>query len=415
SLFFFVIIQLLSLSSFEVRLVDSKDECSGRVEVRHGDMWQTVCDTDWTLSKAQVVCDHLECGTAVNASGATHFGQGSGSVVEANARATSAGLSFAFGLTSFLSSYAARLRLASGSSQCSGRVEIFYKGQWGTVCDDEWEMADANVVCRQLGCGHAVSAPASAHFGSGSGPIWLDNVECTGQESALSHCDHNRFGENNCGHGEDAGVVCSGKKSVKLINGAGQCSGRVEISQGGQWGTVCDDEWEMADADVVCRQLGCGHAVSAPTNAHFGSGTGPIWLDDVECTGQESALSHCDHNRFGENNCGHSEDAGVICSGKRPEKPQITFSPATDVKWGDKVEITCTVVSEHLGGTFVLRKMEGNFRMEKYSQHKAATFVFPSVDFSQKGSYYCEYQKKLPNQVIYYPQGNVAELSITGQ
>uniref|UniRef100_A0A671VSK7 SRCR domain-containing protein n=1 Tax=Sparus aurata TaxID=8175 RepID=A0A671VSK7_SPAAU len=239
--------------SFEVRLVDSKDECSGRVEVRHGDMWQTVCDTDWTLSKAQVVCDHLECGTAVNASGATHFGQGSGSVVEASdscfgnttfLQQCSAngfqssrcghdhdagvqcaapetlhmfqGLSFAFGLTSFLSSYAARLRLASGSSQCSGRVEIFYKGQWGTVCDDEWEMADANVVCRQLGCGHAVSAPASAHFGSGSGPIWLDNVECTGQESALSHCDHNRFGENNCGHGEDAGVVCSGKKCDDL-------------------------------------------------------------------------------------------------------------------------------------------------------------------------------------------------------
>ena len=127
------------------------------------------------------------------------------------------GLSFAFGLTSFLSSYAAQIRLASGSSQCSGRVEILYKGQWGTVCDDEWEMADADVVCRQLGCGHAVSAPTSAHFGSGSGPIWLDDVECTGQESALSHCNHNRFGQNNCGHGEDAGVVCSGNNVENYI------------------------------------------------------------------------------------------------------------------------------------------------------------------------------------------------------
>ncbi|XP_030260233.1 uncharacterized protein LOC115573556 isoform X2 [Sparus aurata] len=168
----------------------------------------------------------------------------------------------------------------------------------------------------------------------------------------------------------------------------------------------------MANGDVVCRQLGCGHAISAPTNAHFGRGSDPVWLDDVECTGQESALSHCNHNRFGESNCWHGEDAGVICFGAL-EKPQITVSPATDVKWGDKVEITCTVVSERLGGTFVLRKMGGNYRMEKYSQDEAATFVFPSVGFSQKGSYYCEYQKKLPNQVIYYPQGNVAELSVT--
>lgn len=117
-----------------------------------------------------------------------------------------------------LLSYAAQLRLVGGSGQCSGRVEILYKGQWGTVCDDEWEMSNADVVCRQLSCGHAVSAPTSAHFGRGSGPIWLDNVECTGQETALTHCVHPGFGENNCGHGEDAGVICLGKRLIiKLL------------------------------------------------------------------------------------------------------------------------------------------------------------------------------------------------------
>ena len=114
-------------------------------------------------------------------------------------------------LTLFLFSHAAPIRLVSGSSECSGRVEIFYKGQWGTVCDDEWEMSNADVVCRQLGCGHAVSAPLSAHFGRGSGPIWLDDVNCTGQEAAITHCSHHPFGENNCGHGEDASVICLGK------------------------------------------------------------------------------------------------------------------------------------------------------------------------------------------------------------
>lgn len=73
-----------STGSLEVRLVNSKDECSGRAEVRHGDVWYTVCDTDWTLSKAQVFCDQLECGNALSAPGAAHFGQGSGEVVEAS-------------------------------------------------------------------------------------------------------------------------------------------------------------------------------------------------------------------------------------------------------------------------------------------------------------------------------------------
>lgn len=73
-----------STGSLEVRLANSKDECSGRVEVRHGEVWQTVCDTDWTLSKAQVVCELLECGNALNAPGGAQFGQGSGPVVEAS-------------------------------------------------------------------------------------------------------------------------------------------------------------------------------------------------------------------------------------------------------------------------------------------------------------------------------------------
>lgn len=97
------------------------------------------------------------------------------------------------------------------------------------------------------------------------------------------------------------------------------------------------------------------------------------------------------------------------------EKPQITLSPSPEVNWGDKVEITCMIVSEHLGGTFVLKKTQGSFRLEKYSDHEAATFTFPAVNFDQKGSYFCEYQKKLPEQVIYYPQGNIAELSVEGK
>ena len=108
-------------------------------------------------------------------------------------------------------SFLAGLRLVGGSWKGEGRVEIFYNGNWGTVCDDAWDIKDARVVCRQLGFPDAVSAPLYAHFGSGSGEILLDNVGCSGSESLIMNCPHIGWRIHDCNHREDASVICSSK------------------------------------------------------------------------------------------------------------------------------------------------------------------------------------------------------------
>ncbi|KAM6914142.1 uncharacterized protein PEZ65_014604 [Lycodopsis pacificus] len=318
-----------------------------------------------------------------------------------------------FLLTSTSPAADARIRLVgSWSTRCSGRVEIYYNSTWGTVCDDEWDLKDAEVVCRQLDCGTVLIAPQSAHFGQGTGKIWLDDVGCSGTERSLTECLHSGFGTHNCEHSEDTVVICSHGQIRLVGSGSTRCSGRVEIYYNGAWGTVCDDKWDLKDAEVVCRQLDCGTVLIAPQSAHFGQGTGNIWLDDVGCSGTERSLTECQHRGFGTHDCGHSEDAGVICSLSLP-KPSISMTPVGEVTWGQDAGITCFISTQHLGGTFILQQTSGSFRKTQTSNTNSATFSMTEVNFNNEGSYQCQYNTMVSRRNVISPLSDSVRLSVT--
>ena len=85
---------------------------------------------------------------------------------------------------------------------------MYHNGEWGTVCDDYWNLNDAQVVCSELGFNGAVDFKHSAYYGQGSGPIWLDNLRCDGTELTIGDCTHNGWGKHDCYHWLDAGVKC---------------------------------------------------------------------------------------------------------------------------------------------------------------------------------------------------------------
>ncbi|XP_062373456.1 scavenger receptor cysteine-rich type 1 protein M130-like [Sardina pilchardus] len=352
-----------------VQLV-GRSHCSGRVELLHKETRHTVCNATFDQQDAEVVCRQLDCGAPVEVLGAAVFGEGEGQVWSEEIQCGGNETQIQLCSTSSSGTHSCShtndvgltcgdaVRLVNGSSRCSGRVEVLHRGQWGTVCDNRWDLHDAEVVCRELGCGEAVEALKGAQFGQGSGEIWMSSVECVGSESrdAVVVCREldcgapvevlgaAAFGEgegqvwseeiqcggnetqvqfcptspvnHNCSHKNDIGLICRGTNyTVRLVNGSSRCSGRVEVLHRGQWGTVCDNGWDLRDAAVVCRELGCGEAVEALKGAQFGQGSGEIWMSDVQCVGSESRVKDCKSQRWGAKSCSHHQDAGVICSG----------------------------------------------------------------------------------------------------
>ncbi|KAJ8271818.1 hypothetical protein COCON_G00106770 [Conger conger] len=377
-----------------------------------------------------------------------------------------------------------------------GRVEVFYKGEWGTICDDDFSLENANVLCRHLGFISATGWTHSAKYGKGTGKIWLDNMQCSGSEKSVELCKSRGWGNSDCTHDEDAGVVCKDERlpgfvdsnviemqveedrveavrlrsvvsvakkrmpimegivevkykdgwaqicdlgwtpknsrvicgqmgfpferkvnknfyklfterqknfyrirsaaclgtevhlsacplefskgngsapceggmpavvscvpgplfshvnnrkkklkitsTVRLKGGAKIGEGRVEVLKNNEWGTVCDDHWNLQAASVVCRDLGFGSAKEALRGARMGQNVGPIHLNEVQCSGLERTIWNCRYKNVTSETCKHEKDASVRCNVPYMEYEKAVRITGGRTRYEGRVEVMTT-------------------------------------------------------------------------
>ncbi|XP_067433194.1 scavenger receptor cysteine-rich type 1 protein M130-like [Thunnus thynnus] len=195
------------------------------------------------------------------------------------------------------------VRLVDGNSLCSGRLEVKSEQSWSSVCEADFDQQDAEVVCREFGCG-APSVLQGALYGEVEAPMWTKEFQCGGHESALLDCGRSDSARSTCSPGKAVGLTCS--EPVRLVGGASRCAGTLEVKQG-EWRPVRYFDW-TEKASVACRDLDCGSAVS--TGSRNEASDRFVWRIRSDCVQSGSALRDC------ASSSSSSSIMELTCSGK---------------------------------------------------------------------------------------------------
>uniref|UniRef100_A0A3B3Z157 SRCR domain-containing protein n=1 Tax=Poecilia mexicana TaxID=48701 RepID=A0A3B3Z157_9TELE len=212
--------------------------------------------------------------------------------------------------TFFLSASSDSVRLVQGTNRCSGRLEVKTNQSWSSVCEKDFDLQDAEVVCREIGCG-SPSVLQGALYGEAEAPVGSREFLCEGSESALLTCSSRKSSvRNSCSPGQAVGLTCSGPDNIRLVGETSRCAGRLEMKHQEDWRPVevWGGYWDKSSAAVVCAELDCGSAVSVRKTKE--ASERPVWSIFTDCLQSGSALRNCLPD-----NGTSDESLEFICSG----------------------------------------------------------------------------------------------------
>ncbi|KAL2078750.1 hypothetical protein ACEWY4_026435 [Coilia grayii] len=307
---------------------------------------------------------------------------------------------------------ASEIRLVGRRGRCAGRVELRLHGKWGTLCDDHWTMDEASVVCRQLGCGEALSAPKKACFDKGEGPIWRD-FDCHGDEPTLTNCA-TRVARVSCDHDEDAGVVCSDAALMtpvfSLYHMPSSTPAQLPLFNGEQIKMECKTPSALC-VNAEFHIYRNGELLTGFASVHESLGMTSL---TTAGSGYQGSL-HCQYT-YTENQRLTSPESNTVqvltvASSLLPD-PSVSFSPSKIVRLGKSVDVTCSIVTPHQGGTFTLDQLNGPFQERVEARGTSATFTIPKVRYDHDGLYRCRYETKISGRSVASDYGQSLSLTV---
>ncbi|KAK7912622.1 hypothetical protein WMY93_012833 [Mugilogobius chulae] len=381
-----------------LRLVGGASRCNGAVELKHEGEWRRGTSYySWTLEETAEVCRLLDCGSAVSGRDRRGFPESPVWKIysvcvrrKSIVRGCVQGVSSSSGLELVCSE---SVRLVSGSSLCSGSVQIWNQSwdqSWTWLCEGALDLLGAEVLCRELGCG------APSLLQGALSPLGLQTFHCEGNESALMDCP--RSSSRTCSSEAAAKLTCS-ESLLRLVGGASRCAGAVELKHEGEWRRVRSFyRWTLQNTDVVCRLLDCGSAVSGRSRRGFPKS--PVWEIDPDCVKRKSAVRDC---VIGDS-LSSSSGLEVVCS-ELLNGPIISLSvldgvselgsQGVQVLLGSEFRVTCSVEPQFPGGSFQLLSPAQNHTLPAVNH--SAHFLFSDFGPAHQGNYTCVYHLEVFN------------------
>uniref|UniRef100_A0A672HUD3 SRCR domain-containing protein n=1 Tax=Salarias fasciatus TaxID=181472 RepID=A0A672HUD3_SALFA len=412
----------------ETRLVGENSRCAGSLQIRRSGVWKPALIFPWTLEKAALFCSHLHCGSAVSADMTRSVNSTFTVIISDNCFQSGSD----FMKCSYFNEHNASItltcsdsvRLLNGSSRCSGRLQVKTNPSdqtWSSVCEADMDLQDAQVVCRELGCG-APSVLQGALYGDVQTPRWSPEFQCGGHESALLDCRSSGSARSSCSPGKAAGLTCSGRRGaaastallftltpsslsslrsgfpeIRLVGENSRCAGSLQIRRSGVWRPTFIQWWSLEKAAVFCSHLRCGSAVSADRTRSVNS-TLTVGITD-DCFNSGSDFMKCSF--FDE----HDSSSNLTCSDLLLH-PVLSVSSSSSilgvseaqqqglqVVWGSTFTISCSIQPQYPGGSFQLTFTSSNtsYNSTQPAVNHSAHFLFPDAEPAHRGNYSCVY------------------------